>query len=99
MDSGWIRSAIRVKEIGGAHFLFSSLTNTTYPGVHETILTLALRPKLGLWWLNSVLGPILGVLTMLTKLHVTHQIEGVKYFSLLIQFDHGQWCFAQTGIF
>ena len=55
-------------------FQFNSLTNTTYPGVHETILTLALRPKLGLWWLNSVLGPILGVLTMLTKLHVTHQV-------------------------
>ena len=59
---------------GEAHFLFISLTNTTYPGVHETILTLALRPKLGLWWLNSVLGPILGVLTKLTKVHVAGQV-------------------------
>ena len=31
-----------------AHFLFSSLTNTTYPGVSPTISSLALRPKLGL---------------------------------------------------
>ena len=33
-----------------AHFLFSSKIKTTYPGVHAPISSLALRPKLGLWW-------------------------------------------------
>ena len=33
-----------------AHFLFNSKIKTTYPGVHPPISSLALRPKLGLWW-------------------------------------------------
>ena len=51
------------------HFLFSSKIKTTYPGVHPPISSLALRPKLGLWWSYHVLDPILGVLTRLTKQH------------------------------
>ena len=69
-----MRSAIRVQEIGKAHFLFSGLTNATYPGVYQTTSTLALGPKLGLQWLNQVLGPILGVFTRLTKLHAAPQV-------------------------
>ena len=52
-------------------FLFSSKINTTYPRVHPSISSLALRPKLGLWWSNHVLDPILQVLTRLTKQHKT----------------------------
>ena len=52
-----------------AHFLFSSKIKTTYPGVHPPISSLALRPKLGLWWSYHVLDPILQVLTRLTKQH------------------------------
>ena len=56
------------------HFLFSSKIKTTYPGVHSPISSLALRSKLGLWWPYQVLGPILGVLTRLTKLDTAHQV-------------------------
>ena len=55
-----------------AHFLFGSKIKTTYPGVHSPILSSALRAKPGLWWLYQVLGPILGVLTRLTKLLTAH---------------------------
>ena len=55
-----------------AYFLFDSKIKTTYPGVHSPIQSLALRPKPGLWWLYQVLGPILWVLTRLTKLLTDH---------------------------
>ena len=52
-----------------AHFLFSSKIKTSYPWVHPTISSSALRPKLGLWWSYHVLDPILQVLTRLKKEH------------------------------
>ena len=42
---------------GGGHFLFGSLTHTTYPGVHRNISILALRPKLGLQVAQSSFRP------------------------------------------
>ena len=82
-----------------AYFQFSSKIKTTYPGVHPPISSLALRSKLGLWWPYQVLGPILGVLTRLTKLDTAHQIWGVKNLSHLLQHGHDQGCFTKTRIF
>ena len=82
----------------GAHFLFSSQTSTTYPGVYPTISSLALRPKLGLQWLNQVSGPILGGFTRSTKLDAAPQVWGLKILSLLLIYDHGQGPFTQTRI-
>ena len=38
-------------------------------------------------------------LTKLTKLHATHQVLGVDFFSLLLSYDHGQGYFTQTKTF
>ena len=61
-----------------AHFLFSSRIKTIYPGVHPSISSSGLRPKLGLWWTYQVLDPILVVLARLAKLHTYEKVFGGK---------------------
>ena len=51
-----------------AHFLLSCKIKTIYPGVHSSISSLTLRPKLGTGGADKFLSPILEVLARLIKL-------------------------------